>query len=264
MVQVRRSRKHGSQESERDTVDRAIDLVRRQIRRWRVHLCLALFCWTGGIVGLVAALRIAASDGEASLLPLLIGLCCVAMGAVVLSRSGAEETSLTDMTDVRAIGPLLEALDAMPDSHAQAIRTALTDLLPRLTAADARFLNPGHRGRLHESLLFVDADRNADYLLAILLALEQIGAEEALRPVRKLAERAAVTPQQQRISAAAAICLQQMETRLEQGRERATQQHGALPATAALNESTELLRPPINTAETLPETLVRPAVEDER
>jgi hypothetical protein len=238
-----------------DEVEHAIIRLRREGRRWRVQLCLSLLCWSTALLMLIMAAHAGETGGSTEPAPLLRALCCLTAGTMFLSRPrGDAFARLAKLADVHTIGPLLEALDTMPDAPAREIRALLTRLLPRLTPTDAGLLNRKQCGQLYDALLFAEIDHNDDYLLAVLQGLEQVGNAEALRPIQKLAERCAVTPTQHVVSVAATACLWSLQARLAQDRDRTALLRGA----ASIDSPTELLRPAHTDPDDRPDILLRP------
>ena len=130
-------------------------------------------------------------------------------------------------------GAAAEMPAAINWSAVRAMRAALTHLLPRLQATDAHLLNVAQRARLNHELgrgkLSLhpawcgpqQAEMQAAFDVAILKAWEQVGDENALPVVQKLAAQRAGTPAQKRVQQAAKSCLPYLETRA--GEQRATQ-----------------------------------------
>ncbi len=233
----------------------AVRRLQRESRRYRLRLRGSIACWSLAPVLFVVAIRTASHDRGIGPLPLLLSLCCVVAGALILPRpDNAALDLLARHSDLHAIGPLLEALDTLPETRGPQIRSLLTRLLPRLTAEDAAVLNRRQRGRLYDALLLGDADRDTDYLVAILLGLAQVGDEETLRCLEQLVRRGAMTRGQRRILEAAESCRTALEKRTEQARSRA----GLLRAASPANGPQELLRPAASTPAVNPETLLHP------
>jgi hypothetical protein len=142
--------------------------------------------------------------------------------------------------DARAAGWLIHELRFGNKHTRPETREALTRVLPRLKASDRRRLDSNHLNYLHYLLGTTSPIRDAEFLLALLKALEQVGDSRFLGPVRHLAARRAWSPNQRRVQSAARSCLVFLEQKAEQERIRQT-----------------LLRP--TSAEALPaETLLRP------
>ncbi len=167
---------------------------------------------------------------------------CISMivvGWVVVSdRHKAAAAAIARFDDVRAIGPLAEALGLKNRSIRQIASRTLIRLLPRVQASDSVYLGPPQRHALNRTL----RGKNIDLTLAILKAWEQIGDADAIPEVEKLAEGRGYGGRVPKVSAAAHACLPYL--RQSAGR----QQIGA-----------QLLRPADTNA--LPSgTLLRPAL----
>lgn len=129
----------------------------------------------------------------------------------------------------------------------------LTHLLPRLKASDTAALTDGQRTALGRTL--TRHVRNADYLVAALAALEQVGDERALPVVENLAAGRIPTAEAKRVQAAAQECLPYLQTRSEQ--QRASQTLLRASALSATPSDT-LLRPAQGALPTEPSELLRP------
>lgn len=149
---------------------------------------------------------------------------------------------LLHFDSVEAVGPLIDALefDASPF-----LKTALTRLLPRLKASDAHLLDVERRKRLYVKLQFESSFTDAEFLIAIMRALEQVGDAAALPYVESWANRYVTSANGVRVRAAARHCLPFLQ-------ERAAQEH----------VSAHLLRPSASPAATS-ESLLRPAEASE-
>lgn len=121
---------------------------------------------------------------------------------------------LAQYDDLRAIGPLLEALNCPEPDIRVLSEMALARLLPRLTAADSGLLNEEQYLCLFRAL----HSRYTDLVVSVIRAFREIGDERALLTVRHLAERPPRTPRQQFIHHAAQECLPVMQERLERER----------------------------------------------
>jgi hypothetical protein len=88
--------------------------------------------------------------------------------------------------DVRAIGAFADGLRFKSYRIRQAVMEELTNLLPRLRASDASLLNPAQRSRLNK--LLTSYWTEPTLIKAILLAWEQVGDQDALPYVQRLAD----------------------------------------------------------------------------
>lgn len=106
---------------------------------------------------------------------------------------------LANTDDIRAVGPLAEALE-WPDAVVQQMASkALTRLLPRLTGTNGNLLNPQQRAILYRHLKMSNIHRNYLLMKAILKALQQVGDLAAIPVVERLAQAHAYTERQRTI-----------------------------------------------------------------
>lgn len=161
----------------------------------------------------------------------------IMFSSVVVSRTEkAAALAIARFEDLRAIGPLAEALEFKEPQVRTIASRALIRLLPRMQASDAALLSPTQRACLNRAL----KGRNPELILAVLKAWEQVGDADAIDNVRALASGRMEGGQYQRIVAAASECL----PFLRQNTER--QQVGAhllRPVAVSLTPSNDLLRP---------------------
>jgi hypothetical protein len=92
--------------------------------------------------------------------------------------------AITQFDDVRAVGPLAEALEFPHEAVVPVAEKALIRLLPRLKASDVSLLNSAQRACLNLAL----RGGNTELTLAILKAWEQVGDADAISAVQQLAE----------------------------------------------------------------------------
>jgi hypothetical protein len=148
----------------------------------------------------------------------------------LLSGRGAKRRlevarKLADYDDVRAVGPLAEALGPGDRQVREIAAAALTRLLPRLRPADAGLLNGNQRRCLYRAL----NGENTDLILAILKAFEAVGDDAALPHVERLASGRGRAAKSLPIQRAAQECLPFLRERLEKERGARTLLH---PSTA--------------------------------
>jgi hypothetical protein len=178
---------------------------------------------------------------------------------LVLSfRQAAAAQKLAAFDNVQGIGPLAEALE-WPDPAIRAMAAqSLTRLLPQLNASDAGLLNVTARGCLYRILRMGNARREEKLLFAILTALEQVGDEDALPYVRRLADGHAMTQVQKRVQRKAAGCLPYLESCADRRRGSQT----LLRASSMDATRPEiLLRPASGNTVTEPEQLLRAGIQ---
>ena len=184
------------------------------------------------------------------LLPFLvtITLACVMMIYTVFRPVDFDTEELARVGGTRAIPSLLDALNSgMSPSVRKTVYRALAGLLPQMQASDANLLTVRHR-RILNYLLNAEAwpgmvrKPQADFIVAVLKAYEQVGDVKAIPVVTKLANGVTRTERQRAVQQAAQECLP-----LLQGN------------TAPLGHSQTLLRA-ADSFHAAPDVLLRPAV----
>jgi hypothetical protein len=154
-----------------------------------------------------------------ALIPVLTALLTLTVRLAAASSLQIEAAALlADSSDVRAVGPLAEALEyrhlvLSTDTATRATR-GLVRLLPRLSARDARAVTPAQWRSLYR-VLEVTPCASVDLSLAILEALERLGGLRALSLVGRLGSGCALTYDQTRIRAAAAAASAVIRRRIE-------------------------------------------------
>jgi len=164
--------------------------------------------------------------------------------------------SLAEFDDLRAVGPLVDAVGMGDAGLQQLAEESLSKLLPQLKATDSELLSPVQRdvlrkraGRVFQAEialqfgkrripLYRRRNANDEFLVALLKAWEQIGGEEELKVVEGLAAGKGLGANAS-VQAAAEACLPALRNRVDEDRAKAT-----------------LLRPAA--AEASVDTLVRP------
>jgi len=131
---------------------------------------------------------------------------------------------------------------------------ALTRLLPRMKAADTQLLSTSQRALLYQTLRLANARRHAEFLEALLRALEQVGDTTAIPYVKALAESEPYSLRQRRVVDAAKECLPYLEGCARQNRDSQV----LLRATAGEVDAS-LLRPAAIHGSADPALLVRAA-----
>lgn len=228
-------------------------------RRRRQSLCLSGF-W----IAVCVVYFITLSNG---FLPSGINLCILIMGSVFYTiwsmtakRDREAALALTRFADVRAVGPLAEALEFGDRETFDAAVVALLRLLPALKASDAPPLNAYQRECLNHQLL----GGIAELILAILKAFEQVGDETSLPYVMQLARGGgiswAVWNQRNAIREAAQRCLPFLQARIEYARKTEALLR---PADIHATVSISLLRPLANDPQADPELMLRPMLMEE-
>ncbi|MCW3053347.1 MAG: hypothetical protein JWN14_2517 [Chthonomonadales bacterium] len=176
----------------------------------------------------------------------------IAMGAAATTQQKTAALAISRFDDVRAVGPLAEALEFKDQQVVPMAEKALISLLPRLKASDAALLSPTQRHCLNRAL----KGKNTALTLAILKAWEQVGDTGAIAEVEKLAEGRGRAGRLPKVVEAAKECL----PFLRQSAER--QQVGSQllrPADGNLTPSDVLLRAAMPHTSTDPaDQLLRP------
>jgi predicted kinase len=151
---------------------------------------------------------------------------------------------LAEIDDIHGVGRLAEAL-AWPDSEVRdLVAEALTRLLPRLKASDASLLNASQRTSLYQMLDLSNATTYAEFLVALLGALQQIGDRNAVPAVERLAASEPITTRQARVKQAAIECLPYLHQAAEQNQYSQT----LLRASSSSNTSSDLLLRSVTTS----------------
>lgn len=187
-----------------------------------------------------------------------IGLAATQLYRVsMLSRHARMARELMNENRVEAIGRLAEAA-VWPDARLKAAAiSALTRLLPRLKASDARLLTSAQRGCLYSFLSPAEVRTHPELVAALLGALEQVGDMAAVPYVRSLAQMPARSARMAAIRDAAEQCL---PTLMERARLNTDHQTLLRPAEAPGLPEETLLRPAMPGAPTVEAALlVRPA-----
>jgi hypothetical protein len=164
------------------------------------------------------------------------------------SRKAGERRNLliervTNPFEARSLGDLVDALQfgdslQLGDKDVWGIAvSALTNILPQLSATEAAALTAQQRTRLFlvlcqpvESILRKDLrglkrppdDPDIQFRIAILKVFEHVGDDRALTMVKRLATREVRTPADFQIRAAAIACLEVLEPRLALERNNGT------------------------------------------
>lgn len=129
---------------------------------------------------------------------------------------------LTQIDDVRAVGPLADALESrdlwVVSSTRALAAEALVRLLPQLTAADGELLNQAQRRSLYHSLEHAGM-YDADLTRAVIRVIRLIGDETAERPLIRLIENRYFIGRNSELDVEAEEALKAIRARLLQARE---------------------------------------------
>lgn len=164
------------------------------------------------------------------------------IGLTAAATRGQKQATreLAQFNDVRAVGPLAEALTFEDKQVRQVAKEALTRLLPRLQAGDAPLLNSEQRHILHRCLYRRKFRFDQNLALAILNALRQVGDERDLPVVQRLAQGTGKYDHSRKIQMEAQDCLPFLQKRAE---EQAARQSLLRAAVQPIARAEELVRP---------------------
>ena len=185
--------------------------------------------------------------------PLLLMLGCGYFSTLARKERARLSRTLAQCDDVRAVGPLIEALFLRNRNVTAEAAEALKRLLPRLQAEDADLLTEGQCAYLRLYLAFRGED--PDLVLAIVKAYEQIGRNDDLLFVQKLAAGKGKAGKDRRVQEAAQAYLDYV--RKQEELRQAPQV--LLRASGSADVSTEtLLRAAEGAPDAAPDQLLRP------
>jgi len=174
-------------------------------------------------------------------------------------RWGIAAARMARFDDVRAIGPLMEALDHRDKSVVSAAQQGLAGLLPRLNADDAELISGAQREVLYRSFAKPEAAANSQFLMASLQYIERFGDYRALRYIELVIERSAKSPQNVPVRDAALKCRDE----LVQLRDLTQSRNTLLRASDELVAQPEtLLRPIMSVSAADPQQMLRAAKPD--
>jgi HEAT repeat protein len=178
-------------------------------------------------------------------------------GGVAASQLHKNAVSLlAKHEDLRAIGPLADALDIEDGDIRAVCSEALVRLLPRLKSSDSHLLSNDQRENLYLVLKRANLKKDSELIIAILQAMQQVGDEAALPHVVQLSQLKNDSEAGQRVREAAQACLPYLQERVERARQAGTLLR---PADAPSSQPETLLRPAPGAACTDPELLLRPS-----
>lgn len=186
---------------------------------------------------------------------LMLSLVSLVAGILFLPRPRSRAlATLSQWRDVRAIGPLLDALTISVGFDRPQIVALLTDLLPCVQEKDAPLFPRSQRRKLMDALHFADNHIEVYFQVAIVKALARVGEGDALSLLQTLAADTPVTEYETIVRNAARESLPILVDRVE----RLHQSHQLLRPSITSESSAELLRPAVASEEAAPETLLRP------
>lgn len=182
------------------------------------------------------------------LTPLLL-LIGSSVFAVLTKRERIQLTkTLVHYEDVRAVGPLVEALYIVEDKAFRSkTAAALTRLLPRLRQEDASLLDAQQRRLLSQyfgRVRWATLERNDDLSLAIVESYWRIGDGTELPAVKRLAQGKGIAAKDTRVREAAQRYVAEMQRRAEV----ASQPDTLLRASAIVHTNSDMLLHPADSA----------------
>lgn len=234
-------------------IDALLDLLKRESRR-RSPLLRKQFVIAAGATALFTSIVV--TFGLSPVSPEVLYAQVPLLGSVligaVISGSEAQKRAarkLTEVDDVRAIGPLLEARYWPYPRIQKAATVALVQLLHKLTASDAALLTDAQRIYLYRSLKSEDPL----FVRSALRAIAQIGDAAAFPYVERLMAR--TERKDHALFERAFHCRNALRVRLQ----REEVGHDLLRAAAPPDDpALALLRPAANQTGTDPAVLLRP------
>jgi len=205
---------------------------------------------------------------------LLSTLWILIWGGYFAARYSSLPDALSPFTDKKQIGPLIRALQAQNRLLRNFAKQNLIHLLPTLNASDASLLRQPYHKILLQHLAVLPDDprcrdlselrsrrayrREMDLRLGILKAFEQVGGEQEIAAVTRLAgepltqRRSLKVPAELR--AAAQACLPHLQNRAEDQRADAQLLRASTPSALPTDD---LLRPIASVTADSPEQLLR-------
>lgn len=227
----------------------------RRKRQKRLALCAAFyFLFVVSMITLVAAVSKHPSSGF-GMLGMFGAVGGFAAGwMAVADRHKALTRRVAELDDVRAVGPLIDALAFVDEPIRALAERRLTALLPQAHASDAEMFDSERRTILYGRLATFDkAKEGLPFFLSLLKALEQVGDEKAIPGVQRIAEAGHAAHE---LREAAAQCLPFLEARAASAREGGLLLRAASAAGSAAEQSS-LLRAASGTQHTSAQELLR-------
>jgi hypothetical protein len=181
---------------------------------------------------------------------LSLGLVAYIWSMTVLSpRHQSVVSAWSKLSDIRAVGPLLDVVNTQHEDTRELVEAALTRLLPRLREEDHALLNDGQHAVLYYTLT---KSSNEAFVHSILYAVQMVGDGRGLESVQSMALGAGMVTSE-RVRDYARACVPILADRRE--KEQITQT--LLRPTNTPEEA--LLRPAQGTGESDAELLLRPS-----
>jgi len=237
-----------------ETLESALAALRRDARGAKGRLAISVSLGASSLILAILGVGWLTAGRSAGIIPLFLALLCILIGALTAPQSHHHALdTLLPIADARAVGPLLDLLPSAYAGKRKAIVSLLIHLLPQLQDRDIHLLQPSHRSQLRSALIEGDFQQEREYLLAILKAMEQIGNNEDLAVVTRIAIGQSDSWQERQVREAARACLPPLREHVEQLKHRDMLLR---PAFAVAPE--ELLHPAIAESDPNPTQLLRP------
>ncbi len=161
---------------------------RERRRRWVIR---GMVGYVVLMIGVMVTFRLVTHHIPAFIAPAFSWIGGATAGAfAVTNRQKKATTKLARFDDVRAVGPLAEALEFQDATVRVEAEQALIRLLPRLQASDELLLTGPQRLRLNHVLEGKSPSKRGELARAILLAWQQVGDSKALPIVERMVEGA--------------------------------------------------------------------------
>ena len=221
----------------------------------RKRLFYALFGGGMGLVTLLALFLVVTHKTAA--LPGLSGFAGMAglIGLAVPSQRYHQlVNALSQLDDVRAVGPLAEALSLQDMTSRMAAARALARLLPKLNLGDGDLLSYGQRAALQKVLNTGAPEKESELMLVLIDALTRVEDVSALTTMQTLSKRISQTTAERTVTEAAAEAV----TLLTEAKHRLETPQTLLRASAESTAPAQLLRAAENRGVDIPaEQLLR-------
>ncbi len=224
-----------------------ISILERENRKKKVRFIVGFILSYLPIVVLANLIHMGAMAGSFSMVAVAGG---AAFAPTKLQKWAARQ--LAEMEDIRAVGPLAEALDKQDNGTKRVATNALIRLLPMMKYSDRDLITDKQRKLLYAAF----GSGGEQYTRVLLRALEQIGDGKAVKYVQRYADGKGIAKKHPDLVEEANRLLPILEERAEQelARDRLLRAAGPLETSA-----NELLRPASGTTDIDSELLLRPA-----
>ena len=227
-------------DASREDVEKALAFLQTKSDKRRPGLRPVFFL--GLILPLMWAISIGIMEGDwrgTAAISLFAAISLLLARNVLSSRHREAGQMLSTQDDVRIVGALADML-AWPDPRDwPKAMEGLMRVLPWLKASDSHLLSQSQRSILYRLLVIGQARKHGRYMVTLLRALEQIGDDSSIAPVRRLAQSTARTASETEVKRAAEECLRALQERVGRG----DVPHTLLRAASNAAPETALLKP---------------------